>query len=171
MKSLSTLTLTVLVAICLPAAAGAAGALDRLPKRERAELMKRARIQLATQICEKDGKLVRWLLEKTGAPMFSNYKCVTRPRILPVGVYLTRGGNVAATSRAKLRRAVDLVAQGDRVAFALLVKRDPGVFILNDGVEVQVTETAGLLASTVRVRIRGEFRTFWTHRDSLKQGW
>ncbi len=91
-----------------------------------------------------------------------------RPRRAPGDLsWTTREGYVAARTEAQLEQAVRLVADGDREAFAAYVTRGPDVFLLKEGVQVFVVESKGLLASHVKVRLKGTTAEFWTVREAL----
>jgi hypothetical protein len=93
--------------------------------------------------------------------------CKRKEEEKPVGVWKTKGGYIAATNVRNLNRGVEIVASGDKEAFALFVNSTPGVFILRAGLEVSLVETNGMLASEVKVRRRGTLQEFWTVREAL----
>ncbi len=81
--------------------------------------------------------------------------------------WTTREGYVAARTEAQLDQAVRLVADGDREAFAAFVTRGPDVFLLKEGSVVFVVETTGVLASHVKIRLKGTTAEVWTLREAL----
>lgn len=83
-------------------------------------------------------------------------------RIKAEGVY------VGATTKAKLERAVDIAASGDRAAFDRYVKTEPGVALMAPRTEVVLVDLDGLLLGPAKVRKRGETTEIWVLRDALE---
>ncbi len=86
---------------------------------------------------------------------------------LPPGTFRTRADYVGASTREKLDKAMEFVVAGDREAFDLYIRTEPGVFLLRGDEVVSLVEVEGLLASRVQVRKRGAVAAFWTVREAL----
>jgi hypothetical protein len=97
--------------------------------------------------------------------------CKRKAEPEPVGLMRTKreGSYVGAITQAKLERAVQLAAQGDRGAFDRYVRGEPGVFIVAPDIEVVLVETSGVLASMVKVHRRGDPAEFWVLREALER--
>ncbi len=76
---------------------------------------------------------------------------------------------MGAVSKAKLDQAVALVAQGDAAAFDKMLASDPGVFVLQPGLEVYVADADGVLGSVVKVRKKGTTAEIWTVREAIER--
>lgn len=84
-------------------------------------------------------------------------------------LWRTKGGHVGAVSRAKLDQATSYVAQGDRAAFEAMLASDPGVFVLETGLEVYVADSGGILGSVVKIRKKGTTAEIWTVREAIER--
>jgi hypothetical protein len=85
----------------------------------------------------------------------------------PVGVFRTKKGYLGARTRAKLDQVLDLAAR-DVPALDVLLRTDPTVFAIQEGLEVEIVDADGALSGVVQVRKRGTTATFWTVREALE---
>ncbi len=90
----------------------------------------------------------------------------------PSGVSTMRikseGAWVGATTKAKLEKAVDIAASGDRAAFEKYVQTEPGVAIMAPRTEVVIVELDGILLGPARVRRKGGTQEVWVLREALE---
>lgn len=86
------------------------------------------------------------------------------------GVKLTREGWIAATSPDKLEQVSRYKTAGDEEGIALLLRTDPGVVKLKDGIRVVVIEQIGVLNRYVHVRVKGtdQIVELWTYPEALR---
>lgn len=85
----------------------------------------------------------------------------------PVGVFRTKRGYLGARTRAKLDQVLDLAAR-DVPALDLVLRTDPAVFAIQEGIEVEIVDADGTLSGVAQVRKRGTTATFWTVREALE---
>jgi hypothetical protein len=85
----------------------------------------------------------------------------------PTGVFRTKRGYLGARTRAKLEQVLDLAAR-DVPALDVLLRTDPAVFPIQEGLEVEIVDADGVLSGVAQVRKRGTTATFWTVREALE---
>jgi hypothetical protein len=96
--------------------------------------------------------------------------CKRKEPAATVGLMRVRadGAYVGAATRAKLERAVQLAASGDRSAFDRYLKAEPGVFVVAPNLEVVLVDVSGVLASMVKVHKNGDPAEFWLLREAIE---
>jgi hypothetical protein len=85
----------------------------------------------------------------------------------PTGVFRTKKGYLGARTRAKLEQVLDLAAR-DVPALDVLLRTDPTVFAIQEGLEVEIVDADGVLSGVAQVRKKGATSTFWTVREALE---
>ncbi len=80
----------------------------------------------------------------------------------------SEGAWLGATTKAKLEKAVEIAASGDRAAFDRYTKTEPGVAIMAPRTEVILVELDGILFGPARVRRKGGTEEVWVLREALE---
>lgn len=79
----------------------------------------------------------------------------------------TKGGYLAALTREKHEKAIEILASGDEAGFNSYLALNPDIFELKGGIEVYVVETA-LLSGLVKLRPKGKTVEFWTNIEAVQ---
>jgi hypothetical protein len=84
------------------------------------------------------------------------------------GLYRTNANYVAAATREKFARALEIASQRDEAAFAQLLLSDPEVILLQPDLEVHLSEIAPS-GMAVRIRLKGSLAEVWTLRQAIER--